>query len=387
MTVSVRRAVPLLLVFALVALVAGCGSSKSSTSSSSSSGSSSTGADVAGATALVEKYLPVQSFTAPGPAFDASKAHGKTVFILPVSSNVPFNVLTGEAMTKAIALEGVKTITYSDQGQPSQWVQGMNTAIAKKVNLIDLIGLDPAAIAPQIAAAKQAGIPVLEDHFLDAKHPNPQGYENVTARIPAPYIEAGKLSAAFAVMETKGKANSIIITSEDILSAGDVLVGIKEGFKQLCPSCKYTVVNVPFNNWASQMQTATQSALVQNPQANYIIPVFDGMVQFAAPAVTAAGATGRVKIASYNATPSVLQLMQQGNVIAMDSGESFDWLGWALADDSLRILTATKPVPTENVKLRAFTKANVNEAGTPPQVNKGYGNAYITGYKALWGLK
>jgi ribose transport system substrate-binding protein len=135
------------------------------------------------------------------------------------------------------------------------------------------------------------------------------------------------------------------------------------------------------------MQTATQSALVQNPQANYIIPVFDGMVQFAAPAVTAANAAGRVKIASYNATPSVLQLMQQGNTIAMDSGESYDWLGWALADDSLRILTGNKPVPTENVKLRAFVKSNVNEAGEPPQVNKGYGNAYISGYKSLWGVK
>jgi len=384
MTIPVKRAAPLLLACALAVGAIGCGSSKSSSSSSGGSGG---GADVAGATALVNKYLPVQSFTPPGPSFDTTKARGKTVFILPVSSNVPFNVLTGEAMTKAIALAGVKAITYSDQGQPSQWVQGMNTAIARKVDLIDLIGLDPAAIAPQIAAAKQAGIPVLEDHFIDAKHPKPQGYQNVTARIPAPYIEAGKLSAAYAVKDTKGNANAIVITSEDILSAGDVVVDIKEGFKQFCTSCPYKIVNVPFNNWASQMQTATQSALVQNPQATYIIPVFDGMVQFAAPAVTAANATGRVKIASYNATPSVLQLMQQGNTIAMNSGESYDWLGWALADDSLRILTGNKPVPTENVKLRAFVKSNVNEAGTPPQVNKGYGSAYISGYKSLWGVK
>jgi ribose transport system substrate-binding protein len=146
------------------------------------------------------------------------------------------------------------------------------------------------------------------------------------------------------------------------------------------------VVNVPFNDWASKMQTAVQSALVKDPSANYIIPVFDGMVQFAAPAVTAAGAADRVRIASYNATPSVLRMMQDGNVITMNSGESYDWLGYALADQLLRVLTGTKPVTSEKVPLRAFVKSNVAETGTPPAVNKGYGDAYLTGYKQLWGV-
>jgi ribose transport system substrate-binding protein len=45
-----------------------------------------------------------------------------------------------------------------------------------------------------------------------------------------------------------------------------------------------------------------------------------------------------------------------------------------------------EPVPTENVKLRLFDKSNVSEAGVPAKVNKGYGQAYVTGYKKLWGL-
>jgi ribose transport system substrate-binding protein len=93
-----------------------------------------------------------------------------------------------------------------------------------------------------------------------------------------------------------------------------------------------------------------------------------------------------VKIASYNATPSVLNLMRDGDIISMDSGESYDWLGWALADQLLRVMLGEEPVPTENVKLRLFDKSNVSEAGVPAKVNKGYGQAYVTGYKKLWGL-
>jgi ribose transport system substrate-binding protein len=383
----VRRGPALLLSLLAVVFTAllavGCGGGGGGETSGGGGGE----ANVSHAEQLVGEHTPIQEFKPPGPAFDASKAKGKKVLILPVSSNVPFNVLTGKAMEQAVAPLGVKVQTYSNQGQPSQWQQGMRTAISNKVDAIAAIGLDPAAIAPQIAEAKQAGIPFIEDHFLDAQHPNPQGYENVDARIPAPYIEAGKLSAAWAIQETKGDVNAILVTSKDILSAGDVLRGIEEEFKADCPGCERTTVDVPFNDWASKMQTAVQSALTQNPNANYIIPVFDGMVQFAAPAVTAAGASSRVKIASYNATPSVLGMMQEGEVVSMDSGESYDWLGWGLADQVLRVLTGTKPTTSENIPLRIFEKENVNEAGEPPEVNKGYGNAYISGYEELWGLK
>jgi ribose transport system substrate-binding protein len=373
---------------ALAAGAAACGSSSSSGGSSSggAANGSGGGANVAAAKKIVDAHLGIQPFTPPGPAFDASKARGKTVYEIPVSSNVPFNVLTGAAMKQALATVGVKAVIAPTQGQPSQWVQGMNQAIAAKADAIAILGMDPQAIGPQIKAAKDAGIPTVEDHFIDAKHPNPKGYENVAARIPAPYFDAGQLSAAYAISDKGAKTNAIIVTSKDILSAGDVVTGIQQEFSKDCPACKTTVVNVPFNDWASKMQTAVQSALVKEPQANYIIPVFDGMVQFAAPAVTAAGAASRVKIASYNATPSVLRMMQDGNVIAMNSGESYDWLGYALADQLLRVLTGTKPVASEKVPLRAFVKSNVNETGTPPAVNKGYGNAYLLGYKKLWGV-
>ena len=40
---------------------------------------------------------------------------------------------------------GFKFITWENQGQSSQWVQGMDAAVNQKVDLIDLLaGTDPA---------------------------------------------------------------------------------------------------------------------------------------------------------------------------------------------------------------------------------------------------
>ena len=57
----------------------------------------------------------------------------------------------------------------------SQWVQGMQTAIAQKPALIILdTSPDPRQLQPQIAAAKAAGIPVLVTHFYDVTSPQPR---------------------------------------------------------------------------------------------------------------------------------------------------------------------------------------------------------------------
>ena len=40
----------------------------------------------------------------------------------------------------------------------------------------------------------------------------------------------------------------------------------------------------------------------------------------------------------------------------------------------------------ERTPIRIWDKTNVNEAGTPPEVGKGYGSALSDGFLKLWGL-
>jgi ribose transport system substrate-binding protein len=107
-----------------------------------------------------------------------------------------------------------------------------------------------------------------------------------------------------------------------------------------CPSCKTTVIDVPAADWGTKMQSSVQSALLKDPGVNYVIPLYDSASQFVVPAILSAGRPGKVKIASYNGTPFVLQMIQQNKGVGMDVAESLQWIAYANMDQALRLMVA-----------------------------------------------
>ena len=123
-----------------------------------------------------------------------------------------------------------------------------------------------------------------------------------------------------------------------------------------CSGCKLTIVNVPIPDWATKIQTEVQSALVKDPGVNYVIPFVDGMANFAASGITAAGKKDKVKISTFNGTPFALKMIQDKNIVAQDVGENLDWLGWADMDQALRILVGAKPVRASTRRCASSTR-------------------------------
>jgi len=105
------------------------------------------------------------------------------------------------------------------------------------------------------------------------------------------------------------------------------------------------------------------------------------------PGIQLAGATGKVRISSFNGPPFVLKMMQDADVVKMDVGENPSQVGYAVVDQIGRILSGQGPIASgdEGIQLRVFTKANVTEAGTPPELGKGYGDSFVQNYMKLWG--
>jgi len=337
--------------------------------------------------AQIRKYMAPPKFVPPGPAFDTSKVKGKTILSIPVSSANPFTANIETAMAGAAKLLGIKFINYTNQAQVSQWVQGIGQAINRKVDLIDMLGgTDPRVLGPQVAAAKRAGIPIGTSHLYDIT----QTPVAVDFSIPADYQRAARLEADWVILDTKGKADVIIVTSNEIVPTPAIVKALKDEFAKQCGSgCKYTLINAPVADWSTKIQPQVQSALVKDPNVNYVIPIYDSMSQFVVPAITAAGRKGKVHIATYNGTPFVMGYLQQGNAVRFEVGENLNWLGWAYIDAEARILAGEK-IPrqfNEHTALRAFTSENIDEAGRPPKLSTGYGNAYEIGYKKLWGIK
>ena len=100
----------------------------------------------------------------------------------------------------------------------------------------------------------------------------------------------------------------------------------------------------------------------------------------------AAGREGDVRISTFNGTPFVLEMIQDGDIVAMDIGESLDWIAHATIDGYLRALCGL-PVPKDiGVPFYIFDAGNVKDAGVPAQFDQGYGKDYVAGYRKLWGL-
>jgi ribose transport system substrate-binding protein len=341
--------------------------------------------DTAGAKATLDSYRAVPTFKAPGPAFDAkAKAGGKTIFVIPASSQVPFVSTINDHITRIAKMAGVKVTTWQNQGQPSQWVQGMDAAIAQKANAIVLLaGNDPAGLQPQIKAAKAKGIPTIVAHLYDEKQPSAP---NVGGVVNIPYNVAGRLIADQAIVDTKGKANALVVTINQVKSTVPMVAGIKAEFAKYCNGCNLQFTDVTIADIATKIQPNVQAALTADPGINYVICLYDSAeAPFASAAIRAAGRLGKVKISTFNGTPEMLKEVKKGDIISADVGENLEWIGYAIVDQSMRIMGGLTPVKSEHVPVRVFDSSNISQTGS--NFTGGWGNSYVGGYQKLWGLK
>jgi ribose transport system substrate-binding protein len=337
----------------------------------------------------VAKYKALPTFTAPGDPIDPSTLRGKSMFLIPLVPN-PFNQNIQETMEGIAKKVGMNFTIYPNQGTPSEWVQGMNAALTAKPDIIVLsTAPDPRTLQPQLEQAKAAGIPVLVTHFYDDSSPVPPACEGcaagVTALVTAPFNVAGTAAADWIIADSKGNANVLLIGGADVLPSPGTLDTISKEFAAQCSACKVTVKNIPVSDWNTKAQSEVQSALTADPSINYVYPLYDAMVAGAVPAVQTLGKTGQVKVVSYNGSPYALKYIQDGDIVAMNVGEDTVGIGYASMDQAFRILLG-KPTVDERTPIRIWDKTNVNEAGTPPAVGKGYGSALSDGFLKLWGL-
>jgi len=342
-------------------------------------------------TATLSKYLGVPVFTPPGAPVDVAKLRGKRVFVIPIEET-PFTQAVEAGERAAAKAAGVQLTFYPNQGQVSQWVQGMQTAIAQKPALIILdTSPDPRQLQPQIAAAKAAGIPVLVTHFYDMTSPQPPACAGcaagVTAIVKAPISVAGGAEADWIIANSGGKANVLIVSLNGLLPVPGMVAAADAQFKQYCPGCKVTTVAINL----SQLGTAgafgqVSSALVQNPGINYVDPLFDASIPGTLAAIEASGKSSQIKMVSFNGSSFALQDVASGtSPVAADVAEPDTWVGYANMDQAFRMMAGMPPA-NETTPIRIFDSSNITQAGGGPAYSGGYGTSYTTGFFKLWGL-
>jgi ribose transport system substrate-binding protein len=341
-------------------------------------------ADLDAARALVEEYSQLPTFEPPGEPFDARACMAdKKMFVIPLTNANPFNAAISQGFVEAAEMVGFELRDWETQMDPAGWIQGINTAVAEGFDLIDLQGgLPPEFVQPQVMEARDAGVKVTATHNWDATTQTPPEFMDGAANTD--YVTIGKIIAAWAMVQTEGQVNALVLGPDEITPTAPIRDAVIGYLEDNCPDCRTTYINVPVNDWATQGQPAVQNALLADPSINYVLPVYDSMSQFIVPAIQIAGSDA--KIASYNGTPFVLDMMREGDIVEMNVGESLGWVGMAGTDANMRLLCGLDPVTKLNTPAYIFTDENVESAGNPATFNDGYGDVHIEGFRKLWQL-
>jgi ribose transport system substrate-binding protein len=380
-----RLRLPIALTLVLAVAATGCGSSKSGGASSAKSGDT---AGVQQAAAAYKAEMGTVKWKAPGPAFDASKAAGKTVHYVGVDMSIPILQTISSELKVALAKVGAKLVICDGKGQPTQWKSCADDAVNRKAGAIIVESFPAQLIAGSLANAKKAGIPVIDGNNADPTDPL---LKDIDARVAFQYSKSGRLVSDWVIADSKGKANVLILATSDVPNSKAVVNnGYEAELKDKCPGCKFKTKNLPIAQWSTNLGPLTQSSLSSDPNIDYIIPAYDGMSTFVLPAIRQAGKADKVKVATFNADLDPMQNMAKGNIITVNVGSHNTYEGWAYADQALRLMTGQKPLGDELVPLRVFTRDNVGALKLDSATEKSgdwYGDpTYKTEYAKLWGV-
>lgn len=371
----------------LALLLAACGSSSTASSSSSSttaaSGSStsaSSAAGVAKATAELAKYSSAQPLTPPGPAFNASKASGKLVWLIEQQSANPAVAAVAKNAETALAHENVRVLTCDAHGVSVNIGNCIQQGLSQHPAAIIVDGGDPQSYTSGIQAANSAHVPIISGLDVpiptssDASQIDPH-LTGIAANAGPPDPLSGTLAADYVVKNSNANAHVLFLSSPGILGSNFEEQNFASTLKSLCPKCTLIVKPVVITNWASDLGPTVSSQLQLHPNINYVVPVFDPMAAYTDPAIIQAGKASSVKVVTVNGSLQQMTNLSQKQVIVCDVGQNLAELGFLAADETLRYISG---VPSSDLVkevqpgVRVFSASNIGSVSlTPTAFNSG----------------
>jgi ribose transport system substrate-binding protein len=329
------------------------------------------------------------SFKDPGPALDATKVAGKSIFFLVNSTQLPFVQSLIDGVKEAGKAAGLKVTVGDGKNQATEQLRLLQQAVSTKPAAIIVFGLSAKQLAGGLKAAKSAGIPVIETVVGDPSMPTAQEQADygIVSNPTYCYSCAAALIADYAMVNLNGKVNALMTLDPGAASSLAQKSGFANEFAKYCPACTVKYVNTPTADSFRSTGSAAQAA-VQGQKVNFIFPQYDGYIEAVLPALKSGNAEKRIMIGSYNADLAQVTEMKAGTPVKIDVGSPVPWLAWGFVDEALRSMTGTAPAADENLPIRVFDTTNVDSLDLKADPGTWYGPTdYRASYLKLWGLK
>lgn len=359
----------------------GTGSSGASASATSTASAGVAYADKAIATAEAQPSAPVPATAISG----LSKLKGKTIYYVPISSDVPSFAITAAAMKTALASVGVNLQVCSGNFNPSQFAACFSQAIGANAAAIVSDAIPYQLTGSLIAEAAKKGIGVVVTDQNVGGGPTAKNIAYISGN-----NNQYQLAQDWIIADSGGKADILELEATDSPTSTAATAGYAmPEIQKYCPSCQETVIKFSSSS-QNNLPSLISSALLKDPNIDYISPQYDQYVSYVIQGIQDANATNRVKMAASAAALSGLQdVNTSSSTVKAEVADNQVYNGWIDADEAMRVALGDAVV-NYTIPVRLFTSSNISGitlTNTGMASGAWFGStSYEQDFKTLWGV-
>jgi ribose transport system substrate-binding protein len=316
-----KRALSVLFVLAiLVSLVAGCASSATTAAPASTTAAAAAAQPAASETQAAKKLV---------------------VGFSQMENNMPWRIAETNSIREEAAKRGIELVYTDAQSQTAKQVSDVEDMIAQGVDYILLAPREEEGLAPALAAAKAAGIPVI---LIDRAAKGEAGVDYVTL-IASDFIEEGKRTAQWIIDNHGTKGNIVVLEGTQGASAAtERQIGFEEVMKNY-PDMKIIAQQTADFTRADGQKVMENFIQAHGKNINFVYAHNDEMAIGAIQAIKAAGMVpGKdIILTSIDGEKDALQAIIAGELgVSVECSPFFG----PIAFDTIAKLEAGEKVPT-----------------------------------------
>jgi ABC-type sugar transport system substrate-binding protein len=212
---------------------------------------------------------------------------------------------------------------------------GLTSALQQNPDVIGITGIPSAAIKPQLKAAADAGVPVVVCS-PGPEEPSAETYAAICSQTTGP---DGENLAKWAIKDSGGKANMVMVTIPSFPSLQTTVDGLDNTAAKYCPGCSTGELDLTVDDLAGgQVASKLVAYLQTHPDTNYVVFNFGDLEIGVPEALKAAGFDKKVKLIGNGAGPQQFQGIIDGGMDAAWVAYPAVYEGWQLVDAALRVV-------------------------------------------------
>lgn len=261
-----------------------------------------------------------------------------------------------DAVEEAAKQLGWRYQMIDPAGDPEKMRSAVRTAIQLKADGIFLAATPPAVVKADVAAARAAGIKVINMY-----EPAPEDFAD--GNVFSDRTEGGRWDAALVTVATKGSGKIISINDPEFDSVVNAHKGFVDGIKELCPGCQIVKdFNFQIANLQTQVPADFQASLQANPTTNAVWAAYDPVALGITPVINRSPQAGKIAVTSMNGDAAALAAIKAGNQpFQATFAFSAEWQSYAAVDQLIRLFNGNLPaeLKTITVPQKLLTKDSI----------------------------